>query len=62
MNSGQIVVEMIFLKVFTLKNVYYAVLHTLPCNPSHKSPFPEVSSLSTICFHDAYSISAAIIC
>lgn len=56
-----IVAEIIFLKAFFLKNIYYAVLYILPCNLSLPL-FPEVFSSSTISFHEAFSISTVIIC
>ena len=61
MNSELIMIDVLFLKPYFLKNVYYSVLYTLSYNPSCQSPFPEVSSLSTTCSYEACSITAAIV-
>ena len=61
MNSELIMIDMLLLKPYSLKNVYYSVLHSLPYDPSCQSTFPEVSSLSTICSYEACSITAAIV-
>ena len=60
-NSELIMIDVLFLKPYFLKNVYYSVLHTLLYNPSCQSPFPEVSTLSTPCSYEACSIIAAIV-
>ena len=61
MNSELIMIDMLLLNPYSLKNVYYSVLHSLPYDPRCQSTFPEVSSLSTICSYEACSITAAIV-
>ena len=61
MNSELIMIDMLLLKPYSLKNVYYSVLHSLPYDPRCQSTFPEVSSLSTICSYETCSITAAIV-